>query len=43
MVAYADKDNLYVAKPDFFGDLMYYRSLGMDIVTGGGATTTGRC
>ena len=36
LVAYADKDNIYVAKPDFFGDLMYFRSLGLDIVSGGG-------
>ncbi|GGJ80394.1 ABC transporter substrate-binding protein [Pilimelia anulata] len=36
-VAYADKDNFYVAKPDFFGDLAYYKSLGLDLVAGGGA------
>ncbi|WP_018504752.1 ABC transporter substrate-binding protein [Parafrankia discariae] len=36
MVVYADNDNLYVAKPDFFADLIYYTELGLDFVKGGG-------
>lgn len=36
LVAYADKDGIYVAKPEFFADLGYYRELGLDIVSGGG-------
>ena len=36
LVVYSDKDNFYVAKPEFFADLSYYRELGLDIVSGGG-------
>ncbi|MEU4247198.1 ABC transporter substrate-binding protein [Amycolatopsis sp. NPDC026612] len=36
LVLYGDKDGLYIAKPDFFADLAYYRELGLDIVSGGG-------
>ncbi|GGK23367.1 ABC transporter substrate-binding protein [Pilimelia terevasa] len=36
MFAYADKTNFYVTKPEYFGDISYYRSLGMDMVVGGG-------
>lgn len=37
LVLYADKDNVYIAKPEFFSDLAYYKELGLDIVAGGGA------
>ncbi|HEV2782397.1 MAG TPA: ABC transporter substrate-binding protein [Actinophytocola sp.] len=37
LVVYADKDGIYVAKPEFFADLAYYRELGLDIVSGGGS------
>jgi iron complex transport system substrate-binding protein len=37
LVVYADKDSVYVAKPEFFADLSYYKELGLDIVSGGGA------
>lgn len=36
LVLYADKDNVYIAKPEFFADLAYYKELGLDIVEGGG-------
>jgi iron complex transport system substrate-binding protein len=36
LVLYGDKDGLYIAKPDYFADLAYYRELGLDIVSGGG-------
>jgi iron complex transport system substrate-binding protein len=36
LVLYADKDGVYVAKPEFFADLSYYQELGLDIVAGGG-------
>jgi iron complex transport system substrate-binding protein len=36
-VLYADKDNIYIAKPEFFADLSYYKELGLDLVAGGGA------
>ena len=36
-VLYADKDNIYIAKPEFFADLAYYQELGLGLVTGGGA------
>ena len=34
---HGDKDGLYIAKPEFFADLAYYRELGLDIVSGGGS------
>ncbi|TDV42234.1 ABC transporter substrate-binding protein [Actinophytocola oryzae] len=37
LVLYADKDGIYIAKPEFFADLSYYRELGLDIVAGGGS------
>ncbi|MEV7097598.1 ABC transporter substrate-binding protein [Amycolatopsis sp. NPDC051045] len=37
LVLYGDKDGLYIAKPEFFADLAYYRELGLDIVSGGGS------
>ena len=37
LVLYGDKDGLYIAKPDYFADLAYYRELGLDIVSGGGS------
>jgi iron complex transport system substrate-binding protein len=36
LVLYGDKDGLYIAKPEYFADLAYYRELGLDIVSGGG-------
>lgn len=35
LVLYADKDGVYIAKPEFFADLAYYKELGLDIVEGG--------
>jgi iron complex transport system substrate-binding protein len=37
LVLYADKDGVYIAKPEFFADLAYYKELGLDIVAGGGS------
>jgi iron complex transport system substrate-binding protein len=37
LVLYADKDGVYIAKPEFFADLSYYKELGLDIVSGGGS------
>jgi len=37
MAMSADKDGIYVAKPEFFADLAYYRELGLDLVSGGGS------
>ncbi|HYQ62844.1 ABC transporter substrate-binding protein [Actinophytocola sp.] len=37
LVLYADKDGVYIAKPEFFADLSYYKELGLDIVAGGGS------
>jgi iron complex transport system substrate-binding protein len=37
LVLYSEKDGIYVAKPEFFADLAYYRELGLDIVSGGGS------
>lgn len=37
LVLYADKDGVYIAKPEFFADLAYYKELGLDIVEGGGS------
>lgn len=37
LVVYSDKDSIYVAKPEFFADLSYYKELGLDIVEGGGS------
>jgi iron complex transport system substrate-binding protein len=37
LVLYADKDGIYIAKPEFFADLSYYKELGLDIVAGGGS------
>ena len=34
---YSDKDSVYIAKPEFFADLSYYKELGLDIVEGGGS------
>jgi iron-desferrioxamine transport system substrate-binding protein len=34
LVLYADKDGIYIAMPEFFADLSYYRELGLDIVEG---------
>lgn len=39
LVVYSDKDNFYVARPEFFADLAYYRELGLDIVSGAGGPT----
>jgi len=36
LVLYADKDGVYIAKPEYFADLSYYQELGLDIVAGGG-------
>lgn len=36
MVVSGDKDGIYVAKPEFFADLAYYRELGLEFVTAGG-------
>ena len=36
LVVYSDKDNVYVAKPEFFSDLAYYKELGIDLVAGEG-------
>jgi iron complex transport system substrate-binding protein len=36
LVVSSDKDNVYVAKPEFFADLSYYRDLGLDLVSGAG-------
>jgi iron complex transport system substrate-binding protein len=36
LVVYSDKDSVYVAKPEFFADLSYYKELGLDIIAGGG-------
>jgi iron complex transport system substrate-binding protein len=37
LVVYSDKDSVYIAKPEFFADLSYYKELGLDIVEGGGS------
>lgn len=37
LVLYADKDGVYIAKPEFFADLAYYSELGLDIVAGSGS------
>jgi len=37
LVVYSDKDSVYVAKPEFFADLSYYKELGLDIIAGGGS------
>ncbi|HEX6361016.1 ABC transporter substrate-binding protein [Actinophytocola sp.] len=37
LVVYSDKDSIYIAKPEFFADLSYYKELGLDIVEGGGS------
>lgn len=37
LVLYADKDGVYIAKPEFFADLSYYQELGLDIVAGAGS------
>lgn len=37
LVLYADKDGVYIAKPEFFADLSYYKELGLDIVAGAGS------
>ena len=34
LVLYADKDGVYIAMPEFFSDLAYYKELGLDIVEG---------
>jgi iron complex transport system substrate-binding protein len=37
LVVYADSESVYVAKPEFFADLAYYRELGLTIVEPGGS------